>query len=202
MNVVHEYRVNYSLDFMVVPWDVDDTTMTDLQYPIGRFEPPGTEMSSNERLALIAALEMAPAHLRAAVEGLSPGQLDTPYRPGGWTVRQVVHHLPDSHLSGYVRFKLALTEDVPTVKPYQEDKWAELVDGRSSLVAESIALLELINVRWVMLLRAMQPSDFARRLNHPEWQTPRSLDHMLALYAWHGRHHVAHVTELRKREGW
>lgn len=175
--------------------------MTDLQYPTGRFEFSGTEMSSDERLSLIAALEMAPAQLRAAVEGLSPGQLETPYRPGGWTVRQVVNHIPDSHMNGYIRFKLALTEDEPTIGPFDQAKWAELADGRTSLVQESVILLELVHARWALLLRSMRPSDFARRLNHAAWGT-RSLDAVLALYAWHGRHHVAHVTELRKREGW
>jgi hypothetical protein len=172
------------------------------QYPIGRFVRPPSSLSSRERLAMIAELEAAPARMRAAVSGLTPGQLDTPYRADGWTVRQVVHHVPDSHLNGYVRFKLALTEDVPTIKPYHEAKWAELPDGRSALIEQSLMLLELIHARWLVVLRSMQSSDFARQLNHPEWDAPLSLDVMLALYAWHGRHHVAHVTDLRKRERW
>lgn len=174
----------------------------DLQYPIGPFEAPTAELSTRERVALIAQLEAVPAQLRAAVSGLEDRQLDTPYRPGGWTVRQVVHHVPDSHLSGYVRFKLALTEDVPTIKPYREDKWAELADGRSALVEQSLTLLDLINVRWLVLLRSMQPPDFSRQLIHPQRDEPLSLDAMLALYAWHGKHHVAHITTLRRREGW
>lgn len=176
--------------------------LTDLQYPIGRFEPPEGALSAGERMALMAALECAPAQLRRAVAGLTPDQLTTPYRPGGWSVRQVVHHLADSQLSGFVRFKLALTEDVPMVKPYQQAAWAELADGKSEFVTESVTLLELVNLRWLVLLRAMQPSDFARQLNHPEWPSALSLDTMLALYAWHARHHVAHITELRQREGW
>ena len=175
---------------------------SDLRYPIGRFVAPTADLSAGERATMIAQLEETPARLRAAVSGLDAGQLDTPYRPGGWTVRQVVHHVPDSHLSGYVRFKLALTEEVPTIKPYNEQKWAELPDGRSALVEQSLMLLELINLRWLVVLRAMTPSDFGRRLIHPEREAPLSLDSMLALYAWHGQHHVAHVTELRRREGW
>ena len=151
---------------------------------------------------MMAELEAAPASLRAAVKGLGPAELDTPYRPGGWTVRQVVHHVPDSHCNGLVRFKLALTEDSPTIKPYLEAKWAELADGRSALVEQSLMLLDLIHVRWLVLLRSLTPSEFSRRLIHPERKESLSLDSMLALYAWHGRHHVAHVTELRKREGW
>lgn len=174
----------------------------DLHYPIGRFVLPSSELSPGERSEMIAQLEAAPMRLRAAVSGLNAGQLDTPYRPGGWTVKQVVHHVPDSHLNGYVRFKLALTEDAPTIKPYLEGKWAELPDAKSSLIEQSLMLLELINARWLLILRSMEPSDFARLLNHPEWDAPLSLDAMLALYAWHGRHHVAHVTELRRRERW
>lgn len=174
----------------------------DLQYPIGRFTAPTSDLSGAERLGMIAQIEMVPTRLRAAVSGLDARQLDTPYRPGGWSVRQVVHHVPDSHISGYTRFKLALTEDVPTIKPYNEAKWAELPDGRSALVEESLALLELINARWTLVLRSMQPSDFSRQLNHPERDAPLSLDTMLALYAWHGHHHVAHITTLRERKGW
>jgi hypothetical protein len=202
MNVVQQFNVNYSLDFIIASGEIPCTPMTDLQYPIGRFELPGSELRPDERTALIDTLAMAPTHLRAAVMGLSPRQLATPYRPGGWTIRQVVHHLADSHLSGFVRFKLAMTEDVPMVKPYRQAEWAELADGRSELVNESVMLLELVSVRWVVLLRSMRPSDFTRRLRHPEWETARSLDAMLALYAWHGRHHVAHITQLRDREGW
>jgi uncharacterized damage-inducible protein DinB len=141
--------------------------------------------------------------LREAVRGLDDAQLDTPYRPDGWTVRQVIHHLPDSHLNAYVRFKLALTEVEPTIKPYDEKAWAELPDGRGPLVAESLALLDALHARWVYMLRAMSAGDFARTLIHPERpDAPMTLDVMLALYAWHGRHHAAQVTALRDRMKW
>ena len=173
-----------------------------LQYPIGSFVPPASDLSDDERSALIAQLEAAPSRMRDAVRGLRPDQLDTPYRPGGWTVRQVVHHVADSHCNGFIRFKLALTEDVPTIKTYREAKWAELADGKSALIEQSLMLLDLIHVRWLVVLRSMSPSDFGRRLNHPDWKESLSLHSLLALYSWHGRHHVAHVTELRNREGW
>lgn len=176
--------------------------MTDLRYPIGEFNRPAAELSASDRATMIDQIAQAPAHFRAAVQGLSERQLETPYRPGGWTVRQTVHHVADSHMNAYCRFKLALTEDMPTVKPYDEAKWAELVDGRTAPIGESLALLESLHVRWVMLLRAMTPADFRRMLNHPEWKAPGPVDVLLALYAWHGRHHCAHITQLRKREGW
>lgn len=180
---------------------MSDATI-DLRYPVGRFSRPTAPLTSSERAAMIDAIAEAPALLRAAVKGLGVGQLDTPYRPGGWTVRQVVHHVPDSHVNAYCRFKLALTEDIPTIKPYDEASWATLPDSRSELIEESLTLLETLHRRWVYMLRRMQPADFARTLKHPEWDAPLSLDVMLALYAWHGRHHSAHITELRKREGW
>ena len=174
--------------------------MTDLRYPIGKFQLEG-DITEERRRGWIAEIEQTPARLRAAVDGLSPEQLDTPYRPGGWTVRQVVHHLPDSHLNSYVRFKLALTEDGPTIKPYDEQKWAELNDSRSAPVYVSLALLESLHQRWVLVLRSMSEADFARAFRHPELGV-RTLDQTVALYAWHGRHHVAHITSLRDRMGW
>jgi hypothetical protein len=177
------------------------TSTADLRYPVGRFTRPNV-LTPAERKAAIDAIAKAPAALRTAVSGLTDAQLDTPYRPDGWTVRQVVHHVPDSHLNAYVRFKLGLTEDMPTIKPYDEAKWAELDDGKSKLVEDSLKLLEALHARWVFLLRRMQPADFARKLNHPDWDTPLSLDVLLALYAWHGKHHVAHITALKKRMGW
>ena len=176
-------------------------TSPDLRFPVGKFTRPAV-LSSSERGDAIEAIAQAPAALRAAVQGLTDAQLDTPYRPDGWTVRQVVHHVPDSHMNAYVRFKLALTEDVPTIKPYDEAKWAELDDGKSKLVEQSLTLLDALHTRWVFLLRRLQPSDFARKVNHPDWDAPLSLDVLLALYAWHGRHHVAHITSLRKRMKW
>jgi hypothetical protein len=132
---------------------------------------------------------------------LTEAQLQTPYRPGGWTVRQVVHHVPDSHMNAYIRFKLALTEDNPTIKPYDEAAWALLADTAHTPIQESLALLDALHRRWVVLLESLAPGDFARRLTHPE-HGPVTLEWMLQLYAWHGRHHTAHVTALRQREGW
>jgi len=149
----------------------------------------------------IAEIAQAPAKLRAAVEGLSPEQLDTPYRPGGWTVRQVVHHVPDSHLNSYCRFKLALTEDEPTIKAYHEDRWAELDDSRSAPIEVSLAMLESLHKRWVLLMKSLAPADFARTFRHPEIGLV-SLAKNVCLYAWHGRHHAAHITSLRERMGW
>jgi hypothetical protein len=140
--------------------------------------------------------------MRNAIAGLSGSQLDTPYRPGGWTVRQVVHHVPDSHMNAYVRCKLALTEDQPTIKPYEEARWAELVDGRTASPDVSLALLESLHARWALLLRSLTPEDFTRTFRHPEHAGILTVDWMLAMYSWHGRHHVAHITTLREREGW
>jgi hypothetical protein len=174
--------------------------MSDLRYPVGKFnyvESPAPE----ERVQLIRQIEQAPASLRAAVKGLSEKQLDTPYRPEGWTVRQVVHHVPDSHLNSYMRFKLALTEDEPTIKPYFEDRWARLGDTQATPVEVSLVLLESLHDRWVRLLRSLQPDEWKRKFRHPELGTT-ALEKNLALYAWHGRHHVAHITSLRERNGW
>ncbi|HVZ77531.1 MAG TPA: bacillithiol transferase BstA [Gemmatimonadaceae bacterium] len=173
----------------------------DLRYPIGRFERPA-EYTPEVRAQWIEQLAQAPANLRAAVRGLNDAQLDTPYRPDGWTVRQLVHHMPDSHMNAYMRFRLALTEDTPTIKPYSEARWAQLPDARSAPVDSSLALLDALHQRWVLLLRAMTPDDFARAVVHPERPAPMTLDTMLGVYAWHGRHHVAHITALREREGW
>src|SRR5712692_1804963 len=174
--------------------------MTDLRYPIGEFSYPG-EQTADERRRAIDEIEATPVRLRAAVQGLSPQQLDTPYRPGGWTVRQVVHHVPDSHLNAYTRFKLALTEDEPTIKPYDEARWAELADVRTAPLGVSFRLLEALHQRWVLLLRSLRPEDYRRTLRHPE-RGVMSLDQTLCYYAWHGRHHVAHITSLRERMGW
>ena len=172
----------------------------DPRYPIGRFsyERP---LSTAERKRAMAAIEQAPAKMRAAVKGLTAKQLDTPYREGGWTVRQVVHHVPDSHLNAYTRLKLALTENEPTIKPYDEARWAELADTRETPIETSLALLDNLHQRWVPIWRSLQPEDFERKFRHPE-AGARTVDWLLALYAWHGAHHAAHVTELRKRMGW
>jgi len=175
--------------------------MPDLQYPVGRFEWTGAA-SPDERRRLIAQIAATPMVFRSAVAGLTPKQLDTPYRPGGWTVRQVVHHVPDSHMNAFIRFKLALTEDTPTIKPYDQDRWAVLADAQDTPVETSLALLDAIHERWVILLRSLRPEDFARVLIHPEHDAPMSLDKVLAQYAWHGAHHAAHIANLRERMGW
>jgi DinB superfamily len=174
--------------------------MADLQYPIGKFQWDGsaTEQQLRQWIDEIAA---APAHLRAAVSGLSPQQLDTPYRPGGWTVRQLVHHVPDSHLNSYMRFRLALTEPEPTIKPYDQARWAELPDSRTAPIEMSLSLLESLHERWVILLRSLTPAEWKRTFRHPELGVVH-LEQTAALYAWHGRHHVAHITSLRQRMGW
>ena len=172
----------------------------DLRYPIGSFKLDGTPTDQQIKQAIREIAE-APAKLRASVEGLTSEQIETPYRPGGWTVRQVVHHVPDSHLNSYCRFKLALTEEQPTIRPYHEDRWAELSDARAAPIEVSLALLESLHERWVLLLESLALTDFERTFRHPEIGVV-SLAQSASLYAWHGRHHVAHVTSLRKRLGW
>ena len=174
--------------------------MSDLSYPIGKFQWTGSSTEADRR-KFIAQIEEAPAKFRAAVEGLTDAQLDTPYREGGWTVRQVVHHLPDSHINAYVRFKLAVTESEPTVKTYEQERWAELADAKSAPIEPSLALLESLHQRWVKFLKSLTAADYARKLKHPELGEV-ILDKYLAMYAWHGRHHVAHITSLRERMRW
>ncbi len=171
-----------------------------LSFPIGKFNYGGPT-TAEQKSVFIDEIAQTPARLKAAIAGLSNQQLDTPYRPGGWTVRQVVHHVPDSHLNSYVRFKLALTEDNPTIKPYAEDRWAELNDTQSTPVEVSLTLLESLHDRWVRLLSSLTPEQWKRTFRHPE-MGEMTLDKTLALYVWHGKHHVAHITELRKRMSW
>ncbi|MDH3223010.1 MAG: putative metal-dependent hydrolase [Gemmatimonadota bacterium] len=171
----------------------------DPRYPIGPFSPP-VALSPEERDAAVSAIEVAPQRLREAVSGLNDAQLDTRYRPGGWTVRQLVHHVADSHINAFVRLKLTLTEDGPTIRTYDQARWAELADA-SAPVDVSLDLLDRVHERWVMVWRSMTPEDWARQLEHPEVGR-MGVDQLLALYAWHGRHHVAHVTTLREAEGW
>jgi len=172
----------------------------DLRYPVGRFKSPA-EITPAHRAEWLNDLEELPGKLSAAVAGLDDRQLDTPYRPGGWTVRQVVHHYVDSHANSYVRFRLALTEDNPTIKPYDEQRWAELPDAKSAPVGVSLTLLSALHQRWAFLLRTLDDQAFARTFVHPENGEMR-LDQTLGLYAWHCHHHVAHITNLRARNGW
>lgn len=174
--------------------------MSDIRYPVGKFDPKPT-INETDRKALINQIAWVPQKLREAVHGLTEQHLDVPYREGGWTIRQQVHHLPDSHMNAYTRFKLAVTEENPTIKPYSEHLWAELVDGKLSPIEPSLVLLESLHERWVMFLRSMKPEQFARTLIHPQ-NGPMTLDRLVQLYAWHGRHHVAHITAQRQRMGW
>ena len=176
------------------------TQQDDLRYPIGRFTAPASSVTG-VRSAHIQTLRALPDHLHAAVSGLSATQLDTPYREGGWTVRQVVHHLADSHANSYVRFKLALTEDWPTIKPYDEAAWANLADSRNLPLEPSLSFIGGLHGRWVALLESLDADDFQRGYNHPEMGR-QNLAAALALYAWHSRHHTAHIVNLRARMDW
>lgn len=176
------------------------TEPADLRYPIGGFQADAA-IAERRRRHYIQSLTEFPGRLRAAVCGLSPEQLETPYRPGGWTARQVVHHLADSHMNSYIRMKLAATEEQPAVKPYDEKRWAELEDARTAPLELSLALLEALHRRWAMFLQSLQPSDFGRTFRHPE-SGIMSLDVALQYYEWHGRHHIAHISSLRQRMGW
>ena len=171
----------------------------DPRYPIGKFEMP-SQITPERRKAAIDELAATPGKMRAAVQGLNEAQLDTPYRDGGWTVRQVVHHVPDSHVNALIRLKLALTEDKPTIKPYNETAWAELADAKMPIEA-SQTLLDSVHARWDRVWRSMKPEDFTRKLVHPD-HGERTVDWLLFLYEWHGKHHTAHITELRKQRGW
>ncbi len=178
--------------------------MTDLRYPIGKFQwvQPDTEAQrARDRERYIQTLFKLPIQMRAAVQDLDPDQLETPYRPEGWTVRQVVHHVPDSHMNAYIRTKLALTEEQPLIKPYDEAAWARLTDNTITPIEISLQLLAALHLRWVYVLEATRPADFARTFNHPE-RGVMTLDNMLALYAWHCTHHLAHITSLRERMQW
>jgi uncharacterized damage-inducible protein DinB len=174
--------------------------MADVQYPIGKFsEDP--DVTPEKRQQWIAEVEQAPNGFRRAVAGLTQAQLDTPYREGGWTVRQVIHHMADSHLQSVVRFRLALTEDNPAISGYDPAKWAELPDAKIGPVGVSLALFEAIHGRWLLLLRAMNPVDFRKTFRRPDGQVI-TLDRLLQTYAWHGKHHAAQITALRERMGW
>jgi uncharacterized damage-inducible protein DinB len=174
--------------------------MSDPRYPIGKFSFDGT-LTPDQKKQHLHDIEQTPTRFRAAVSGLSDQQLNTPYRDGGWTVRQVTHHVPDSHMNAYIRFKLALTEDEPTIRPYMEDRWAELPEARQAPVEVSLALLGNLHERWTMMLKNISEADWKRTFQHPEMGL-MSLGKTLALYAWHGKHHTAHVTKLREKMGW
>jgi uncharacterized damage-inducible protein DinB len=174
--------------------------MTDLRYPIGNFTTK-PELTEAERTVLIDQIALAPGKLRDAVVGLTSSQLDTPYRPGGWTVRQVIHHVADSHINAYIRLRLALTESEPLIKPYEEARWAELKDAHTFPIDVSLNLLESLHQRWTGLMRSLPASDFNRTFRHPEMGR-LNLNQLLGLYSWHGRHHTAHVTSLKERMGW
>jgi uncharacterized damage-inducible protein DinB len=174
--------------------------MNDLRYPVGRFSPdpiptPETRNRHIERIALLPSL------IRQAVAGLDDNQFNTPYRDGGWTVRQVVHHVADSHMNAYVRFKWALTENEPTIKAYEESEWAKLRDSELTPVEVSLTLIDSLHARWVVLVRSMSTEDFARKFVHPD-SGPHDVDWLLQLYSWHGNHHLAHITSLRERMKW
>ena len=174
--------------------------MSDPRYPIGRFSPD-TAPTPATRARHIEAIASLPQRMRQAVARLKDNQLNTPYREGGWTARQVVHHVPDSHLNAYIRFKLAMTEENPTIKPYDETAWAALKDSELTPVDVSLNLLEFLHARWAVLLRSLNPEDFQKKFVHPD-SGPHDLDWLLGLYAWHGNHHLAHITSLRERMGW
>ena len=174
---------------------------SDPRYPVGPFQSRN-DLRPDERRAMIDEIAAAPVRMREAVRGLSDPQLDSPYREGGWTVRQVVHHVPDSQLNAYCRLKLALTENEPTIRPYDEATWAELEDSRSTPIEVSLTLLDSLHARWVGLLRSLKDDDFRRTFRHPEHSGVQNLDWLVAMYEWHSRHHVAHITSLRERMGW
>jgi hypothetical protein len=174
------------------------TDVEKLRYPVGKFERLTPPLDRATRAALVKTIEDTPARFRALAGGLADAQLDTPYRPGGWTIRQVVHHVPESHMNAYIRMKLAATEDSPAIKTYEEQLWAELPDAKSAPAELSLSLLEALHRRWVLFLRNLSNDDYARTFKHPEWGTV-TIDEAVALYAWHCRHHLAHVEQALGR---
>ena len=174
--------------------------MSDPRYPIGKLELP-KEVTAARRQQAITEIASTPVKIRAAIAGLGDPQLDTPYRDGGWTVRQVVHHVPDSHLNAFLRLKMTLTEEKPTIKTYEESQWAELADGKSAPIEDSLKLLDALHARWDRVWQSLKPEHFSRPLIHPD-SGEKNIDWLLFLYEWHGKHHTAHITELRKSKGW
>lgn len=176
-------------------------TPEQLSYPIGKFKF-NSDADAKEIQNWISEIEKLPAQLKDAVQGLSDSRLDTPYRDGGWSVRQVAHHIADSHMNAYIRFKLALTEDKPTIKPYQEKLWADMDDSTKLSIEPSLSLIGPLHERMVYVLKAIKGAQFDRSVYHPESKRDMSVKFLIALYAWHGKHHVAHIIELRKRMNW
>jgi hypothetical protein len=172
----------------------------DPKYPIGKFQWK-ENLSDARRKELVDQIAELPAKFRDAVKGFDEKKFDTPYREGGWTVRQLVHHVADSHMNAYIRFKLALTENEPTIKTYEQEEWATTVDSLRAPAEISLSLIDGIHGRWVIFLRSLSPADFSRKFTHPE-HGKMTLERLLGLYAWHGRHHTAHITELKKAKGW
>ncbi|MEP6914191.1 MAG: YfiT family bacillithiol transferase [Acidobacteriota bacterium] len=168
-------------------------TLDQLRYPVGRLPRDNSPLPANEREAILTIFESTPGTIRSLVSGLADAQLDTPYRPGGWTIRQVVHHLPDSHINAYVRMKLAATEDAPVIRTYEEQLWAELPEAKSAPIAMSLDLLDGLHRRWVAFLRGLDEAEFRKAFVHPEWG-PVTLDGALRMYGWHCRHHTAHIN--------
>lgn len=173
----------------------------DLRYPVSTYSPR-TNISPGDLKGFIETFESFPSNLRRTVEDLHEEQLDTPYRDGGWTVRQVVHHVVDSHMNGYIRMKLALTEDIPTIRPYLEARWAELDDYKITPLSLSLDLLELLHRRWAIVMRSLTPAQLKRKFFHPDNGEETTLDNHIGLYAWHSVHHLAQITNLLKRKGW
>lgn len=172
-----------------------------LKYPVGQYKTP--QPITTELLhSWIKTIQDFPTALKQAIENLDSTQLDTPYREGGWTIRQLIHHLADSHLNSYIRFKLGITEDEPNIKPYQEAKWAEIEEAKTLSVVPSLSILEGLHTRWVATLQQFTPEDWKRKLIHPEYEQPLTLDELLGLYDWHCRHHLTHITNLRARKQW
>ncbi len=178
-----------------------EDNMEMLRYPVGRYQKPGS-YTAKELDQWIAAIESLPAWMDACIENLDAAQLHTPYRPEGWTVNQVVHHVADSHMNAYIRLKLALTEDNPTIKPYKEAAWAKLPDTELTPVNVSVTLLHALHRRWVAVMKNMKPEDWERTYFHPEHERNFPLWEMTAMYAWHSRHHMEHIRQLRQRMNW
>ena len=180
---------------------MENKSVEDLRYPIGTFNKP-EPITPEDLQGYINVIEELPGRLRTLVANLSEEQLNTEYRPDGWTVKQVIHHIADSHVNAYIRFKLALTEDTPTVKPYFEDKWAKLGDYKLTPIDVSLSLIDSIHARWINLLKSMDEKDFEMSFFHPEHGKEFSLDESAGMYAWHCSHHYAHIAELKKRKNW